>query len=89
MHRLLADSIMWVNHGSHCCGVIVQATEKVMEMYREASEVQDASASSEEAGKAAMQLANLCDELLKVRPSSAVCFCGGNLSEGQMQSSES
>ena len=37
-----------------------------MAMYREASETQHASASAEEAGKAAVQLARLCDDLLKV-----------------------
>ena len=47
---------------------MVQATQKVIKMYQEASEMQDASASAEEAGKAATQLARLCDELLKVRP---------------------
>lgn len=37
-----------------------------MAMYKEASEVQHASASAEEAGKAAVQLSHLCDSLLKV-----------------------
>ncbi len=71
--------IFWLNkrvrHGVQHCGFIVQAVDKVMEMYQEASEMQDARASSEEAGKAAMQLANLCDELLKVRSHNAVCSC--------------
>ena len=35
-------------------------------MYQEASEMQHAGASAEEAGKAAVQLAHLCDDLLKV-----------------------
>ena len=47
---------------------MVQATTKVMKMYQEASGMHDATASAEEAGKAAMQLARLCDELLKVCP---------------------
>ena len=66
---------------------MVQATEEVMEIYQEASKMQDARASAEEAGKAAMQLANLCDELLKVSPCKAACFCGGtsNLRDSPVQ----
>ena len=45
---------------------LLQAVETAMAMYREACETQHPSASAEEAGKAAVQLARLCDDLLKV-----------------------
>ena len=71
----MCEAWLWVSSKLMPATLMVQATEKVMEMYQEASEMRDAAASADEAGKAAMQLARLCDELLKVCSTACECFC--------------
>ena len=51
---------------AQCIVLDAQVVQKAIEVYEGASAIESAQASVEEAGKASMQLAHLCDSLLKV-----------------------
>ena len=65
-----------VANASLQCSATMQAVEKAMRLYQEALEMQNAGASAEEASKAAVHLAHLCDDLLKVNsPGHSLIAC--------------